>query len=520
MAAAMARSTFPLAVFATLALTVLAGCTSGGDEPEPTYGPNERGTGAYRLDCTISNWVDACTALASPNQSPAKAEIDLAVNPTNPLNVFVASKDKDLTASSCVWAVGQYTMDGGKTWNTTYIGGQTADRQPGDALWGWECITDPIMQFAPDGTLHYSLQVYRYNPAGVPRVSDPLTGLVTAPPEGGNMYHTVSRDGGKTFSEPILMHAGDSGLLLFHDYMHMGHNPATGTVFTVWNQLSGFATSQPVLVAVESGSPVARPPVYFPQDISPTGLGASGVAGANDGTVYAWLAGFNSGGNAVMATSTDDGRTFGIPTLAFEFAAMGELEAHPCSNCPTYEDPAYCPSEAGMYNPCYRTGTVVELAIDNSGGANDGCLYAVWGGQEDDAVGPSDIYMRRSCDKGTTWDEPVLVNTLHREDAQWMPRVTVDGSGTIHIVHVTRAYDPEHNFMDAEWDYSTDGGKTWTQERVTSRSFDGNLGIHQEGFPFIGDYIGIGAVGDDVYMGFPSTVTGAAEIAVAHAHKA
>jgi hypothetical protein len=54
-------------------------------------------------------------------------------------------------------------------------------------------------------------------------------------------------------------------------------------------------------------------------------------------------------------------------------------------------------------------------------------------------------------------------------------------------------------------------------ERLTAVHSDGDLGVHQDGFPFYGDYIGISSVGDHTYMGFPVTVTGRAEIAVAHA---
>jgi hypothetical protein len=86
----------------------------------------------------------------------------------------------------------------------------------------------------------------------------------------------------------------------------------------------------------------------------------------------------------------------------------------------------------------------------------------------------------------------------------------------MHVVYFTRAYDANATLVDAEWAYSLDGGQTWTTQRLTETSFNGDLGIHQDGFPFIGDYIGISTSGGDVYMGFPSTVTGRAEIAVAH----
>lgn len=508
-------------ILASLLVTaILAGCAANDAPSSTTTGPAPVRS-LYALDCTIANWNETCLALASPNDSLAKAEVDIAVNPTDPNNVFIASKDRDPLASRrtdnnepCVWAVGQYTKDGGKTWNTTYIGKTLAERLPTDVLYGWECITDPILAFEPDGTLHYSLQAYRYRPAGA--IPDPTCTLPTGCQisEGGHMFQAISHDGGVTFPDILVMHAGDSNNV-FHDFMRMGVNPVTSTTFTIWDQLTGAGAvgayqSLPVLVAVESGNTQsARSPVYFPSsdpELVSGGVGA--VFGVDDGTadgiVYAWLAGFNSGGKAVLSTSTDDGLTFSDPRVVFSWRSMASLEAH------------------GDYEPQYRTVSVVELAADRSTGdsPNKGCLYAVWGGREtidgNDTVGPSDIYTRRSCDKGETWAEPVLINSNSREDGQWMPRVSVDGHGAVHVVYYTRAYDLDHNLIDAEHAYSTDGGRNWTVERLTSQSFDGNLGLHQNGFPFIGDYIGIDSWGDHTFMGFSHTATGRAELVVGH----
>lgn len=481
-----ARLAAPMRVLGVVFLLIASGCLAPGTESTTEPAPTVEEP--YMLDCSIANWVEPCLALASPNNATAKTEIDVAVNPNDSNNVFVASKDTDALGSpGCVWAIGQVTKDGGKTWATTYVGKTIAERAPTDPLYGWECITDPILAFDKEGVLHYSLQAYRYRPNG-------LGTQLGANAELGFMFHALSYDGGVTFPDVFLMHAGDSGVV-FHDFMRIGTNPVTGTTFTIWNQLTGLVTSIPVLVAVESGSTLARPPVYFTNTVSPLGLGVSAVFGGKDGTVYAWLSGFNSGGRAMLATSEDDGLTFTPARQVWSFAPMANLESH------------------DNYTPQYRTGTVVEMAPDLSP-MGKGCLYAVWAGNEEGAIGGSDIYVRTSCDKGDTWTEPVVVNE-HREDAQWMPRVSVDREGTVHVVYLTRAHDPEHNFLDAEWAYSLDGGQTWTTKRLTATSFDGNLGIHQDGFPFMGDYIGIASGRDATYMGFPTTVSGRAEIAVA-----
>ena len=471
-----------------LAAVLAAGCLDGDDgAAPPTDGPVGDG---YALDCSIGSpdWSEPCLAWSSRNDSPSKTEIDLAVNPTDPLNVFVASKDMDPSASPgpCVWAVGQVTHDGGRTWSTVYVGGTMDEREVTEPLYGWRCITDPILQYTPDGRLHYSLQAYDYEPGGVETPS-PGTGFEL---EGGNMYTALSTDGGATFPTIELMHAGDE-LAIFHDFMRMGVSPPTGTVFTLWNQITAAVGRVPVLSATESDGTV-RPPVYLVNPSTAAGaMGINAIVGTPDGLVHAFTTTSGNGQETLLRfTSEDDGESFGLPVEQFTLTTMQDVTQFDA-----------------------RTGTNVEVVADTSGGPRDGCLYAVWA---DGSADVGDILGRSSCDGGQTWGEAVLVSSGPHEGAQVFPRVSVDGRGTVHVVYQTQSYDPAGAFLDAEWARSTDGGATWTTYRLTAVPSDPDLGVHQNGGPFFGDYIGIGSSGDHTYMAFPVTVTGKAEIAVAH----
>jgi len=480
---------------AALSTIALAGCLDG-DADGDDNGDDGLPQAPYALDCTISNWDEPCLAHASPNDSPSKTEVDLVVNPLDPMNVVVASKDLDPLASpDCVWAVAQVSKDGGRTWTTSYVGGTMAEREPGDLLYGYECITDPIMTFNKDGDLFYNLQAYRYE-VDVENPCEPLGIIGCLPgPDQALMAMAVSHDGGLTWSDFVPEFAGE-WVAIIPDYMHMGHNPATGTVFATWNTITGLVTSNPTMVRYTGVEP-AMQPTLFPTPGSPTGYGASTIVGSTDGTLYFCICSFNSAGETWWSVSTDDGVTWSTPELKW-----------------TWE-----PTPGNLENVEFRTGTTVETAIDNSGGPDDGCIYAAWNGRDmtDD---PGDVYVRKTCDGGTMWTDPVHVNPDTSEGAQLFVRTAVDGHGGVHIVYLSQHYDLEHDhsWIDAEWAYSTDGGATWTTQRLTTISFDGDLGIHQDGGPFLGDYIGIGAVGDHVYMGFPTTFTGRAEIAVAHAY--
>src|SRR5690242_2058170 len=98
-----------------LAAAVLAGCA--GTTTETSTSSTGPAAAGWHLDCMLGSyeralsrnatgnmtWPQDCVARAS--HTPAtKAEMWLAINPTNPNNVVVGSKDKNPEMSqACVW---------------------------------------------------------------------------------------------------------------------------------------------------------------------------------------------------------------------------------------------------------------------------------------------------------------------------------------------------------------------------------------------------------------------------------
>lgn len=494
-----------LAFFAAFAV-VLAGCAAPPPETGTPPGTDQAPTAPVPPPATVDgkpvqkplyaplcglasgpSWNEACLAFSSPNDSPSKTEIDIIVNPLDPLNVIVASKDLDPLASDCVWSVAQVTKDGGETWATSYVGGTMPQRMAGDPLFGWKCVTDPILSWGADGTAYYALQAYD-NAQGDAAPALPVIGDTS---QGSAFFLAVSTDGGITWPSVLPMHVGD-GTAVFHDYPRMLTNPATGSVFAVWNQIS-IAVAEPVIVGTRNGGETVDPPTYVPSPENGPTLGMTGFAAGNDAIYLAMQGGIMSAapGAIWMSSSTDDARTFTPPVEV------------------SHITPISCP----LANSEFRCFSAFEIAADASGGERDGRLYAAWA---DASVDTSDIFSAHSEDGGMTWSEPVRVNDDSTTNDQFMVRATVGGDGVVHAVFYDRRYDPGNKLIDVTYAFSEDGGETWTNQRLTTRSFDGDLGIHQGGFPFIGDYIGIAASGDHVYAGFPTTHTGRAEIAVAH----
>jgi hypothetical protein len=446
-------SSKPLIVALILISLALSGCTQRSDQSDGAAGsggtggtgggarapgepnvPNGTAIVQYRVDCAIAiqpDWPEKCLARASITPE-SKTEYDLMVNPKDPNNVIIGTKDLDRNASGCVWSVPLVTKDGGKTWQTVYIGGKNGTRQPTDPLYGWQCITDPIMAFDGDGIAYYALQAYDYSTLkGVPDQPESPVPPPVEPPvptcgrhDGSAFYLAISSDGGLTWPRILTMDAGDAGCV-FHDYPRMTWNPMTGSVYATWNAITPEGS-----VAVVSGTRDSGMTVDPPTHVASTNpdlrgkLGITGFTAANDGTVYLAL---TDGGDVYLSTSTDDAKTFSEPRKIFNMT----------------------PIDSPLPNTRFRAFSAIELAVDRSGGASQGTLYAVWA---DNRTGDSDIMASVSKDKGASWSAPMRVNE-YSKNYQFMVRPTVSADGVLHIVYMDRSYDAGDRLLDATYAY-------------------------------------------------------------------
>jgi hypothetical protein len=493
----------PFLVFAT-ASAAFAGCLgadeneSGDDTPAVTVPLYAQ---IFPQAGWASAWDDPRTFFTSPNDSPSKAEVDVRINPTDPNNVVVASKDLDLAASDCVWAVAQVTTDGGATWTTVYVGGDQANRDPLFA--SFDCITDPMFTFDDEGTLYYALQAYGTE-VPVEGAPEDVGGQVPLSDVGSTFILGRSRDGGLTWDHFAVQHGGD-GLTVFHDYPRIIVSPVTGAIHTIWNgfnSMYGQATVsvQPWISSSRDGGETVDPPRTIVSPDSTNIQFFSGFDATESGTIFVTInkgEDSDSGAetNVWIYRSDDDAETFVEVGNAFSFK-------------PT---PRQLPEQ---YN-AFRTPSFVEMAIDRSGGPFHDRIHLFW---PDYGAGDSDIMTSHSDDGGQTWSEPLNVAADATNDQLFM-RPKVGPDGVVQVLFASRAWDPANKLLDMVHGWSEDGGATWNNTRLTSSPFDGDLGIHQNGFPFIGDYNGLDVVGDHVWMAWGDTRTGRAEIAAAHVVK-
>ncbi|HUR69254.1 MAG TPA: sialidase family protein [Candidatus Thermoplasmatota archaeon] len=482
------------AILLLVGLVLAAGCFTPAPATQPSPEPST--LGGWTLDCAQggyekamnASWAQPCEARTS-HTAGSKSETWIAINPTDVDNVVAGVKDLNPESSpGCVWNGVFVTHDGGRTWKDVVIGGTFADRQPTEPWFGYACNTDPDFQFTSDGALHYGVELYGILGPNGP-VDTPLGGVV---PGGYKILLATSHDGGDTWPEVITF---QPDLLVVTDYSRMTIDPTNDAILEAIGSDGGVGCH--VLRSTDGGKTATFVDVQT-QYGPPCGSGGNtAIAVSPDGVaviVGGGLLGPNNAYQPTVVRSTDDGLTW--------------IDANPGFSLKPI--PSFKESE-------YRVGSKVELAYDLTDGPHRGTLYALYDSADRDEA---DLWLRTSADDGKTWSEGVLVNDDPEGSHQWMGQVAVAGDGSVHAFYMDKRYDPAHVLMDVTHAVSMDGGATWTNERVSALGFDGDKGIHQEGFPFIGDYIGAACVADDCWAAFPdASVTDVPVVAAAHVHR-
>jgi len=367
-------------------------------------------------------------------------EVTIAINPKNPLQIAAGSNLNYLYTS----------YDGGLSWNST-----TGSSQYG--FWG-----DPCVMYDDSGILYYE------HLSGVPNSPDWLERIV--------VQH--STDAGVTF---------DSGAQIGYypptmqdkSWLGLDRSPtkSKGTIFTSWNEDDFYGSRQP--------SDSSR--IFFSEstdqgqtwsdrvrvdswggdciDSSNTVEGAVTASGKDGAVNIVW-----SGHNKIYFNrSTDGGKTFG--------------KDKPIADQPNGWD-IFIPG-------IFRVNGFPMIVSDlNKTSPYYGRLIVMW---TDTRRGVADIYSIYSADNGSTWSNPIRVNSDSAKNHHFFPSITIDPvTSNIYIV----SYD-RRNYLDSETDVylarSTDGGASFEDRRISQSAFSPDAKI------FFGDYIHVAALNGKVY---------------------
>jgi hypothetical protein len=159
-----------------------------------------------------------------------------------------------------------------------------------------------------------------------------------------------------------------------------------------------------------------------------------------------------------IVRSTDGGDTFSPVTNPLDNAVVPR-DAHARE---------YCGISA--LNGFMRYLPALQIAITRgaSGNPDDYCLHATYPYDPDgyDVGDVIDVYYRRSCDHGATWEPEILLNDDSGLTDQFYPTITANDDGVVAVSWYDRRDDPETNYYYERWaTISYDGGDTWEPNR-------------------------------------------------------
>lgn len=126
-----------------------------------------------------------------------------------------------------------------------------------------------------------------------------------------------------------------------------------------------------------------------------------------------------------------------------------------------------------------RANGMPVTVCDISSGPHRGTIYVNW---VDNRDGNYDVWISKSMDQGKSWTEPKRINDDNSGRDQFFSWISCDpATGYLYTVFYDRR-ETKGLATDVYMAYSTDGGETWTNEKISEKSFTPNPQV------FFGDY--------------------------------
>jgi hypothetical protein len=147
-----------------------------------------------------------------------------------------------------------------------------------------------------------------------------------------------------------------------------------------------------------------------------------------------------------------------------------------------------------------RTGDLIpQIAVDD----DNGNLYVVW--QDDRFTGEEQIAFSRSTDGGRSWSATRRISTVGGVNQAFTATPRVASNGTVAVQYYDFRFDNPATTPPLTTDTwllrSTNGGTSWTEERIGTMSFDMTTAPDALGY-FVGDYAGLDFAGGGLRPGF------------------
>ncbi len=398
--------------------------------------------------------------------STTQSENSVFVNPID--NQISLNSNNSQTGASFSGTSALFTFDGGLTWTG------------GSASAGGSNSGDPAVAIDLNGTSY------------IGHIAN-----------GGGQGVAISNNNGATWSTSVIASGATGFLDKNHLWVDNGtSSPFQGNLYSAWTNFGGANYGEIEVSRSTDNGVTWSAPVTVSAAIG-AGSHNQGVniqTGPN-GDVYAVWAIYDSWPsreNAIgFARSTDGGATFGAAVrIHNNIQGVRWQPGFPIAN----------PHGKNM-----RSNSFPGMATDISTGANSGTIYVVWSNVGVPGVNTGtdvSIYMMSSTDNGVTWSTPSKVNQDPIGNVQYFPWIASDPvNGNLSVIF----YDDRNvAATDAEaWvANSTDGGTSWSDNRVSDVSFT-PAPIPGLAGGYMGDYLGISARDGQVYPVWSDNRSGA-----------
>ncbi len=146
----------------------------------------------------------------------------------------------------------------------------------------------------------------------------------------------------------------------------------------------------------------------------------------------------------------------------------------------------------------FRAPNTLSVAYSQTSGT----LVYLYQNNINRAQSQADISFQRSRDGGLTWSDARFLSVDGKGNPaagdQFFPWAAADQKGKLYAIWFDRRLDPANRNIDTWQAESTDDGASWKSFRISSRSWNPNLGFFASG-AFIGDYNGLAASTTAVY---------------------
>src|SRR3954463_3864219 len=436
-------------------------------------------TGAYTLGNTTGDNSDMQNLV----QPDTQAEPSIAVNPANPLNVVAAYQEGRRANGGDATNGYATSFDGGATWMSGELPKLTTQIKPQGVF---ERASDAVAAFGPDNTVYVNSLIFD---------QDTSNGLRSG------MAVNVSKDGGKTWSDPVVFQddrlggANDKNWIVVDNSDAPGHHK--GRVYVVWDRIAPVVYDYCDQNCDQQSNWLpdfqTLDPVLFPGQ----GIGAYPLV-------------TKSGALAIVLDTT----TAGIPTGGDEPEPNGSENAvvvtAPNAGSTPYPSPlAFLPPI--QISPNTSNGQTAQRGTDGLPAAavdpKSGALYVTWDDGRFRTDSKNDAVFSKSTDEGQTWSRAARINQDSKSDKinHYGVGVAVSEDGVVHVSWRQRDESGKAPLftdqIDTYYSESRDGGKTWSAPlQVNTQPSMPWFGAFSRDGTFEGDYDQLASAGGSTYI--------------------